>query len=37
MQIIKNMIKMENAFNVMIITFLLKKVINVCKFAKILK
>ena len=33
----KNMIAMENVFNVLIIIFLLKKVNNVCKFAKVFK
>ena len=37
MTFVKNMIVMENAFNVLLIIFLLKKVINVWKFAKILK
>ena len=31
------MIAMENALNVLIIIFLLKKVINVSKFVKVLK
>ena len=37
MTFVKNMIVMENAFNVLLIIFLLKKVINVWKFAKTLK
>ena len=34
---VKNMIIMENVFNVLIIILWLKKVINVSKFAKVLK
>ena len=34
---VKNMIIMETVFNVLIIIFWLKKVINVYKFAKLLK
>ena len=33
----KKMITIENIFNVLIIIFLLKKVNNVLKFAKVLK
>ena len=34
---VKNMIIMENVFNVLIIILWLKKVINVSKFAKVFK
>ena len=37
MKSVKNMIPMENVFNVLIIIFLLKKVINVWKYAKVFK
>ena len=34
---VKNMIIMETVFNVLIIIFLLKKIINVLKFVKVLQ